>query len=75
MISTDIYSIKLDDLAMISLEMCSLECQVASALDLTCRSFRGLDLRLKPTELDVSQQELDGSWNRWRPGVPPQNGH
>ena len=30
--------------------------QVASALELTCLDYRGLDLRLKPTELDVSQQ-------------------
>ena len=30
--------------------------QVADALELKCLNFRGLDLRLKPTELDVSQQ-------------------
>eukprot|EP00435_Cladocopium_sp_Y103_P056893 s2759_g19.t1 len=29
---------------------------VANALELECLNFRGLDLRLKPTELDVSQQ-------------------
>lgn len=30
--------------------------QVSEALQLECRGFRGIDLRLRPTELDVSQE-------------------
>lgn len=37
---------------------------VANALELTCLDYRGLDLRLKPTELDVSQQDFYEDTNR-----------
>lgn len=33
-----------------------LRTEVANAMELECRNFKGLDVRLKPTEFDVSQQ-------------------
>jgi len=38
---------------------------VANAMELECRNFKGLDVRLKPTEFDVSQQVFYEDQTEW----------